>query len=250
MFTRCWKQDQWDWCAVYTALGAPDFNVSREVSILLGVLGACIRCQRLSIARHVLQRLHDFDLEERIDSALASISETVPRLAIPRRIRTQSRGRVAKNTTASVHVQYQKAKLDEANRTHAELLALLRSHLSEYGHLIESNELIDAYARLRTGPAIFEAKSITDDNEVSQIRQGLSQLYEYRFRHRIKDATLWLLLSRAPSGKLEWMTEYIEKDRDVRLLWIENGSLSGPSFGRLTESGSTAIRRDNAGNHK
>ena len=49
------------------------------------------------------------------------------------------------------------------------------------------------FTRLRSGPAIFEAKSVTDDNELAQIRHGLSQLYEYRYRHDLKGATLWLV---------------------------------------------------------
>ena len=100
---------------------------------------------------------------------------------------------------------------------------------------------MDAFTRLKSGPAIFEIKSVTDENELSQVRHGLSQLYEYRFRHGLLDTSLWLLLSQKP--KAEWLVEYLEKDRCVHVLWVEGGKLSGPSIDKLLESGSEALRR-------
>jgi hypothetical protein len=100
---------------------------------------------------------------------------------------------------------------------------------------------VDAFTRLKSGPAIFEAKSVTDNNELAQVRHGLSQLYEYRFRHNMEDASLWLLLSRPP--KEEWLVNYLERDRGVHVLWLEGGELFGPFVDRLLESGSDAMRR-------
>lgn len=247
MYSRCWKQDQWDWCAVYTALGSPDYDFAKYISILLSVISACIRCNRISIAGHMVDRLRDLNLTERIESAGMSISQSAPRLTNSRPIRMTTSLQAKQTVAELIQVEYSKQKVDDANRIHSELLAILRTYLEDNGHVIESNDFIDAFARLRTGPAIFEAKSINDVNEMSQIRQGLSQLYEYRFRHQLNGATLWLLLSRPPSPKLSWLVEYIEVDRNVRLLWIQNGNLSGPSFERLTESSSHAERRDQSG---
>ena len=35
-----------------------------------------------------------------------------------------------------------------------------------------------------------------------------------------------------------WLVDYLETDRDVRVLWIVDGTLAGPSIERLLESGS------------
>ena len=106
----------------------------------------------------------------------------------------------------------------------------------------KQTQFVDAFTRLKSGPAIFEAKSITDDNAVAQIRKGLSQLYEYRYRHELHGATLWLVLSRAPTE--EWVVDYLENDRGVYVIWLEGGQLSGPCVDRLLESGSEALRRE------
>ena len=100
---------------------------------------------------------------------------------------------------------------------------------------MEANQFVDAFTRLKNGPAIFEAKSVTDENELAQIRHGLSQLYEYRYRHNLKGATLWLVLSRKP--REGWVINYLESDRGVHILWLESGALAGPSIERLLESG-------------
>ena len=44
---------------------------------------------------------------------------------------------------------------------------------------------IDLEARRPDGVrVIFEAKTISDDNELSQTRSGFARLHEYRFEHR------------------------------------------------------------------
>lgn len=52
-----------------------------------------------------------------------------------------------------------KVKLERANIAHAETLDLLRSALSLGGYVVEQNKLVDAFSRLKTGPAIFEVKT-------------------------------------------------------------------------------------------
>ena len=86
---------------------------------------------------------------------------------------------------------------------------------------------------------------MTPDNELAQIRSAISQLYEYRYRHRLLTASLWIVLSAAPSEA--WIRTYLEDDRDIRLLWVEDDRISGPSASRLFESGSVARKRDLAG---
>ena len=93
---------------------------------------------------------------------------------------------------------------------------------------------MDAYARLPSGPAIFEVKSNTKDNERSQIRHAISQLYEYRYLHDLGDATLWIVLSNPPF--VTWMTDYLRGDRSIHVLWAEENELAGPDLTLLTQS--------------
>lgn len=128
-----------------------------------------------------------------------------------------------------------------ANAAHARTLEALAGHLKAWGFAPESNHLIDLYRRLTSGPAIFEVKSVTSENERAQCRHALSQLYEYRFLHSVPTASLWVVLSTPPSA--EWLVDYLRQDRGVDVLWIEEGRIGGPDADRLAESGSAARRR-------
>ena len=136
----------------------------------------------------------------------------------------------------------QKSKLNRATATHEETLRILGSCLEDSSYQVESNRFVDAFCRLKSGPALFEVKSITDANAVHQVRSALAQLYEYRFRHQIRGASLWIVLSARPTID-SWLVDYLETDRDVRVLWVVDGNLAGPSIERLLESGSAALRR-------
>ncbi|MCY3839760.1 MAG: hypothetical protein OXH09_14085 [Gammaproteobacteria bacterium] len=92
---------------------------------------------------------------------------------------------------------------------------------------------MDAHCRLPQGHSLlFEVKSLSNDNEIHQMRAGVAQLYEYRYREDLDDVSLWLLFSRKPT-KEPWIEHYLEVDRDIRVLWVANGELRGPSAGSL-----------------
>jgi len=244
MFSRCARRDQWDWRAVQLALGEPDRASARELSTRLGDVAAALRAGQIESAQSRLVVLRSGDLAPLAQVAAETIADSAPSIAgsraVTSRRRSDTRG-VAKAKAGWVLSRYSKERLDAASAKHAELLYVLGGFLGFHGHRVEANQFVDAFTRLRSGPAIFEAKSLTDDNELSQVRQGLSQLYEYRFRHALVDASLWLLLSRAP--KEDWLVDYLHRDRGVYLLWLEDGKLSGPFVARLLESGSDATRR-------
>ena len=129
--------------------------------------------------------------------------------------------------------QTSRLKVERANGAHEETLAILRNYLEKSGFSVSESKLIDAYSVVGGTPAIFEIKSITQNNEREQIRHALSQLYEYRFLHDALDATLWAVFSQPLSSI--WYHDYLIKDRDVRLLWIEDGEVCGPSLRHLQE---------------
>jgi len=244
MFSRCARRDQWDWRAVHLALGEPSRHMARELATNLGEIASALREGEAESARVLLAGIASPELLRLVQSAASIVAETAPPFANARNVPGRGRGEQQKwrdVESSSVMSTYSKAKLDAANATHAELLAVLGSFLSSHGFRVEANQFVDAFTRLKSGPAIFEAKSLTDDNEIAQVRQGLSQLYEYRFRHGLTHASLWLLLSRPP--KEDWLLNYLEKDRGVHVLWLKEGELAGPFIEGLLESGANVIRR-------
>ena len=64
------------------------------------------------------------------------------------------------------------------------------------------------------------------DSLLDQIRKGLSQLYEYRYRYRAvisdEQISLCLVLPENPSV-IPWITEYLCDDREIALCWFEEG---------------------------
>lgn len=127
--------------------------------------------------------------------------------------------------------QTARAKMEQANIVHRGTLQALRTYLQVCKRAVSEDKLIDAYAVLDSGPAIFEVKSITESNERDQIRHAVSQLYEYRFLHSMADASLWIVFSQAPSS--QWYIDYLAGDRGIRVVWIDDGKLRGPSIDLL-----------------
>lgn len=150
-------------------------------------------------------------------------------------IATQSKSRVLKPLPTDdpyIVSQTARVKMEYANQSHQETLALLRDFLAKQNITFSENKLIDNFCFLSDRPAIFEIKSINKDNEREQIRHAISQLYEYRFLHSLFDASLWVVFSVKPSS--QWYIDYLLGDRNINVLWIEEGKLSGPSVGEFT----------------
>jgi hypothetical protein len=238
------KASAWDWRAVQLALGEPTSQVASRATFGLGQVAARLRTGEVESARVLLAKLATPEFVDLCESAARTILEAAPpisRAAVaPGRFRFEQQDSQPV-ASRSVMATGTKAKLHAANATHSRLIEILGIFLSAHGHRVESSQFVDAFARLRSGPAVFEAKSLTDDNELAQIRQGLSQLYEYRYRHGLSDASLWLVLSRSP--KESWLIDYLEKDRGIHVLWLQEDELTGPFIEGLLESGSSAMRR-------
>lgn len=127
--------------------------------------------------------------------------------------------------------QFSKKKLEQANLNHSKTLFILNCKLNQLGYQAIETKHIDAFSVLDSGPAIFEVKSITEENETDQVRCAISQLYEYRFLYSLNNASLWLVLSVEPfSG---WIIDYLVNDRNINVLWIENNELVGLSKDKL-----------------
>ena len=74
---------------------------------------------------------------------------------------------------------------------------------------------------------IFEMKSTTEQNIRSQVRKGMSQLYEYRYFQNLPFAKLILVVENPLSASHSWMLEYLENDREIYIVWDGNSELYG-----------------------
>jgi len=172
----------------------------------------------------------------RVEEDLADTSTEAPRVFELKPLVATKVSRTLPQVDESVGDPYTisqaaRAKMERANVVHRGTLQVLRTHLQIRKRAVSEDKLIDAYAVLDGGPAIFEVKSITESNERDQIRHAVSQLYEYRFLHSMADASLWIVFSQAPSS--QWYIDYLAGDRGIRIVWIDDGKLRGPSIDLL-----------------
>jgi hypothetical protein len=130
-----------------------------------------------------------------------------------------------------IYSQISKNKLEKANQAHSQTLKILGLALQKRNCPIKETKLIDAYAIIGNKKIIFEIKSITEANEREQIRKAISQLYEYRFLYSLFDALLCIVFSQRPFS--QWLIDYLITDRQIHVLWIENGEITGKSLGEI-----------------
>ncbi len=110
---------------------------------------------------------------------------------------------------------------EKANLQHRSLVSLLADRLRAQNRKPESNIFVDLCC---TSPKkmLFEIKSCRPENLLQQVRKGISQLYEYRYRHQeLKDAKLVLALESRPEGSLEWLLDYLIADLSIAVCWLE-----------------------------
>jgi hypothetical protein len=117
-------------------------------------------------------------------------------------------------------------KRQRRNLAHKELIDKMDLRLRSLGAHPQENEHIDLFAKIPDdGSFIFEMKS-GGDSMLEQIRKGLSQLYEYRFRYRGTigegEISLCLVLPESPAS-IPWITDYLCKDREINVCWFEEG---------------------------
>jgi len=124
-----------------------------------------------------------------------------------------------------IQVMRNQALIDRANATHRSLLNLVAERLRSAGIIPRNNRLVDLAAFMSEHSFLFEMKSTTNSNARSQVREGLSQLYEYRYLQNLPDATLVLVISDPLLAKDSWMQDYLEGDRGVHLVWDGNNQL-------------------------
>jgi hypothetical protein len=107
---------------------------------------------------------------------------------------------------------------EKANREHARILNMLAALLRlRYADVFE-NVFIDLFVDANGQPFIFEVKSNSSRNVLSQIRKAIAQLYEYRYRRSQPQAKLCIVLQEKPPQ--EWIIDYLLNDREILVCWL------------------------------
>lgn len=113
-------------------------------------------------------------------------------------------------------------KLDRANEIHMNLVSAKAEFLNTKNLPAYSNALIDVFSIANKDKIIYEMKSISDTNLISQIRKALAQLYEYRYVFSEPSARL-CVVSNMPFGKkYDWLADYLIKDRSIAYEWTKD----------------------------
>ncbi len=122
-------------------------------------------------------------------------------------------------------------KTERANAQHRLILSVLKWTLDHAAVSTDFNQDIDLYCYLGGRPALFEVKSLTDENEIAQCRAAVGQLYEYSFLYGVPEASLWVVLEREPTT--EWLVPYLKERHAMKVLWVNDGALDGPNVAEL-----------------
>lgn len=130
------------------------------------------------------------------------------------------------STASNVITIYKdQAKSERANNSHIHLVNLVADRIRQAGGIPKANLFIDLAARVNDVDFIFEMKSTTADNAKSQIRRGISQLYEYRYLQNSPTANLILVVENPLPQEINWMLDYMEVDRNIHLVWDGDNNL-------------------------
>jgi hypothetical protein len=132
-----------------------------------------------------------------------------------------------------VTVYRNQAKAERSHNSHKRLVNLVASRIRNSGGIPKANQFIDLATTI-DHDFIFEMKSTDASNLRTQIRKGISQLYEYRFLQNKPDARLVLVIESPLDGADEWYKEYIEQDRSIHLVWDGDDQLYGTPATRLS----------------
>lgn len=112
-------------------------------------------------------------------------------------------------------------RTEMASNSHKVILNRLSIFLKNNGFKITENRQVDLFGVREGVEWIFEVKSTNDGNMLSQVRHGVSQLYEYRYLQKKGSlkVRLCLVLQSPPVGELEWVTSYLRNDREIEVCW-------------------------------
>lgn len=111
------------------------------------------------------------------------------------------------------------AALEQASNTHKEILNKLDGLLKSSGYESRETTQIDLLAQIGDQQWLFEVKSSHENNYLTQVRHGVAQLYEYRYRWASPSAKLCLVMQTVVPSRLEWLPDYLNNKLEIALCW-------------------------------
>lgn len=118
-------------------------------------------------------------------------------------------------------------KRERARRGHKELVDLMEAKIRGLGAIPKDSDFVDLFAEHAGKKYYFEMKTVNRINILSQIRQGMGQLYEYSYRYegmrRPENVELCLITNVKPKiPGCPWLVDYIVYDRGINVCWKQN----------------------------
>jgi len=191
-------------------------RVTTIANYLTAVGALNYRDQKYFLDPSVAQRSQPLEIEDIAQPVLVKSKDLKEYRTVEERLTKASQ---------TVQILRNEAAVERADNAHRRLVNLVAERLRAAGSLPRYNPLIDLFAPVGKQAYIFEMKSLTKSNVRSQFRRGLSQLYEYKYLHSLPDAIPVLVIESALPIELNWMQQYLEKDRQVRLIWNGDNEL-------------------------
>ena len=111
------------------------------------------------------------------------------------------------------------AKRERASLAHADLVDRMANKIRSIGGTPRSNALVDLATHLSGQSYLFEMKSAITSSFHGQVRRGVSQLYEYRYRQQLPNSVLCLVIEIPPPRRDAWLADYLVDDRGVQICW-------------------------------
>jgi hypothetical protein len=134
----------------------------------------------------------------------------------------RSRPRATDRSTASATLNL--VARERAARSHWELEKLLADVARSLNIKPQYNNNIDMHFPINEFVVLAEMKSCHGRNLHGQVRRGISQLLEYRYRYRAvlgENVALLLLLETRPTGRSAWLSDYAAS-LGIVIAWKEN----------------------------
>lgn len=125
---------------------------------------------------------------------------------------------------------------EQTVRNHQLLVKQMVGLIRLRGAVPKCSKYIDLAAQLPEGNYFFEMKTFNQQNLVNQMRKGISQLYEYRYRYSlvVQNPSLWLVLEQPIQDG--WYIDYLVRDRGINLCWKAGDSFDSPELCRMALS--------------
>lgn len=117
---------------------------------------------------------------------------------------------------------------ERANQSHFQLEELVAQGIRRIGAEPKYTAHIDMYFTANEETVLVEMKSCDSGNIHSQIRKGVSQLFEYRYMYSSllgRDPKLLLIVETEPMGAKSWLADYLQS-LGITLAWRDHSGQS------------------------